>query len=119
MCFLREALSLNILAHESKWHLKVLTAAPPPTLRPGYDGRLIREGVTATVGYFTSPGAVLAPPVAGLWAGLRLEPVFNYRVFLGCFGYGVALLYTGLVSEALTLLAMEVELARPKKFVAL
>ena len=34
MCFLSDALSLNIFAQESKWHLKVLTAAEPPILLP-------------------------------------------------------------------------------------
>ena len=37
ICFFKDALSLKILAHESKWHLNVFTAAAPPTLLPVCD----------------------------------------------------------------------------------
>ncbi len=34
MCFFKEALSLNILEHDSKWHLKILGCIGPPNLLP-------------------------------------------------------------------------------------
>ena len=63
ICFFRDALSLKILAHESKWHLNVLAAGAPPTLLPGYPvGRfaIIAAAVAAVAEVVTFPPS---PPV--------------------------------------------------------
>ena len=106
MCFLREARSLKILAHESRWHLNVLTVEPLPIRRPAWG--LIRLPRRVETSLEAISLALL----------FRRDPSTSYSVFfpdLRCtwVTFGV----TGCLPSAGVTLSDDV-LTRPKKFEA-